>query len=170
MPKSKKRRTARHRDPRKELRRRLAAPLSEPRPKHSSYGHTCPDDVLIAEFGEEGGSWLQEEYGRSLTLAEFALERSIRVDEFLLDDPISGPEVVAAEEISKLMEMAADVILAMAERQGVLTKEMAREIAETNAMPSIDHASEGADVVRSAFQMEELILNDRDMWDFSEYG
>ncbi|MFG2629956.1 hypothetical protein [Streptomyces sp. NPDC048473] len=168
MPKSRKRRTARPRNPRRELHRRLAAPSSEPRPKHSSYGQVCPDDVLIDEFGEEGATWLQEEYGRPLTLAEFSLEHSIRTDEFLLDDPFTGPETATAEEISKVIEMTTDAILTMAEQQGVLNKEQAREVAETKAMSPINHTAEGIDVVRIAFATGGLFLNDRGMWDFSE--
>ncbi|MFF8423122.1 hypothetical protein [Streptomyces sp. NPDC015680] len=168
MPKSRKRRTARPRDLRKELHRRLAAPLSEPRPKHSCYEQVCPDDVLIDEFGEEGATWLQEEYGRPLTLAEFSLEHSIRTDEFLLDDPFTGPEVTTAEKISKVIETTTDVILAMAEQQGVLNEEQTREVAETKAMLPVDHAAEGADVVRIAFETGGFFLNDRGMWDFSE--
>lgn len=163
MPKPRKRRTARPRDLRKDLRRRLAAPLSKPRPKHPSYGQVCPDDVLIDEFGEEGAAWLQEEYGRPLTLAEFSLEHSIRTDEFLLDDPFTGPEVTTAEKISKVIEMTADVILAMAEQQGVLNAEQAREVEDIKAMPRVDHAAEGVDVVRIAFETGGIFLNDRGM-------
>ncbi|MFI5753114.1 hypothetical protein ACIBBE_46630 [Streptomyces sp. NPDC051644] len=168
MPKSRKRRTARPRDLRKDLRRRLAAPLSEPRPKHPSYEQVCPDDVLIDEFGEEGAAWLQEEYGRPLTLAEFSLEHSIRADEFVLDDPFTGPEVTTAEKISKVIETTTDVILAMAEQQGVLNAEQAREVADIKAVPPVDHAAEDIDVVRIAFDMGAIFLNDRGMWDFSE--
>ncbi|MFF8619220.1 hypothetical protein [Streptomyces sp. NPDC015350] len=127
MPKSRKRRTARPRSRRKELHRRLAAPLGEPRPKHPSYEQACPDDVLIDEFGEEGATWLRGEYGRPLTLAEFGLEHSIRTNEFLLDDPFTGPKTTTAEEISKMIGLTTDVILAMAKQQGVLSAEQARE-------------------------------------------
>ncbi|MFJ2883379.1 hypothetical protein [Streptomyces sp. NPDC087272] len=168
MPKSRKRRTARPRDLREELHRRLAAPLSEPRPKHPSYDQVCPDDVLIDEFGKEGATWLQEEYGRPLTLAEFSLEHSIRTDEFALDDPFTGPEVTTAEEISKVIETTTDVILAMAGQQGVLNAEQAREVADIKAMPSIDHATEAIDVVRAAFETRRIFFNDRSTWDFSE--
>ncbi|MER8087838.1 hypothetical protein ACIO6T_37200 [Streptomyces sp. NPDC087532] len=168
MPKSRKRRTARPRDLRKNLRRRLATPLREPRPKHPSYEQVCPGDVLIDEFGEEGAAWLQEEYGQPLTLAEFSLEHSIRTDEFLLDDPFTGPEATTAEEISKVIEMTADVILAMAEQQGVLNAGQAREVADIKAMPPVDHAAEGIDVVRIAFETGRIFLNDRGMWDFGE--
>ncbi|MFF3733366.1 hypothetical protein ACFYXM_24380 [Streptomyces sp. NPDC002476] len=142
--------------------------MSEPRPKHPSYGQVCPDDVLIDEFGEEGAAWLQEEYGRPLTLAEFSLEHSIRTDDFLLDDPFTGPKITTAEKISKMIEMTADVILAMAEQQGVLSTEQAREVADIKAMPRADHAAEGADVVRAAFDTGGIFLNDRGRWDFSE--
>ncbi|MEU4507205.1 hypothetical protein [Streptomyces sp. NPDC024089] len=135
---------------------------------HSSYEQVCPDDVLIDEFSEEGAAWLQEEYGRPLTLAEFSPEHSIRMDEFLLDDPFTGPEVTTAEKISKVIEMTADVIPATAGQQGVLKEEQAREVAETKSMPLVDHATESADAVRIAFETGGFFPNDRGMWDFSE--
>lgn len=80
-------------------------------------------------------SRVTEEAGRPLTLAEFSLEHSIRTDEFLLDDPFTGPEVTTAEKISKVIEMTADVILAMAEQQRVLNEEQACEIADIKTLP-----------------------------------
>jgi hypothetical protein len=141
--------------------------LRNPRPKHPGYDQICPDGVLIEEFGEEGAVWLQEEYGRPPTLAEFRLEHSIRTNEFLLDDPFKGPDVTTAEEISKVVEMTAMVILAMAEQQGVLTEEQAHEVADIRTMAPVNHAAEGIDVVRGAFQDGGFFLNDRGMWDFS---
>ena len=167
MPKSRKRRNAKPKNMRNHLRRALTAPMPAPRPKHSSYDQTCNADVRIGEFGEEGADWLQEEYGRPLTMAEFQLEQCIRTDAFVLDDPFKGPETVGAEEISKVVEMTALVILAMADQQGVLTDEQAREAAEIQAMDPMNHAAEGIDVVRSAFQDGSFFLNDRGMWDFA---
>lgn len=166
MPKSRRRRTARHRDPFKEMRRRLAAPAREPRPKHTGYEQVCSDEVMIDEFGEEGATWLLEEYGRPLTLAEFTLERSIRMDDFLMDDPFTGPEVITAAQLSKVLTMTTDFILSMAEQQEVLSPEQARGVSEIKAMPPVNHAAEGIDVVRIAFQDGAIFLNDRGMWDF----
>lgn len=167
MPESRKRRTAKPKNTRKNLRRVLTAPMPDPRPKHADYDHVCPDDALVEEFGEEGANWLQEEYGQPLTRAAFRLEQCIRRDEFVLDDPFKGPETVAAEEISKVVEMTALVILAMAEQQGVLTDQQAREASEIQAMDPFDHAAEGIEVVRNAFQDGSFFLNDRGMWDFA---
>ncbi|MFF2901801.1 hypothetical protein [Streptomyces sp. NPDC057966] len=35
---------------------------------------------------------------------------------------------------------------------------------------AVDHATEGADVVRIAFETGGFFLNDRGMWNFSEQG
>jgi hypothetical protein len=167
MPKSRKRRTAKPKNTRKNLRQALTAPMPDPRPKHPDYDHVCPDDVLIEEFGEEGANWLQEDYGHPLTKAEFRLEQCIRTDKFVLDDPFKGPETVTAEEISKVIEMTSLVVLAMAEQQGVLTDQQVREVAEIQAMDPVDHATEGIEVLRNAFQDGGFFLNDRGMWDFA---
>lgn len=168
MPKSKKRRNANPKSLRKDLRRALAAPMPAPRPKHPGYDQVCSDDVLIKEFGEEGADWLQEEYGRPLTMADFQFEKCIRKDAFVLDDPFRGPETVRAESISKMIGMTAMVIVGMAQQQGVLTDAQTRELAEIEAMDPVDHAAEGVGVVRLAFQDGIVFLNDRDMWDLSE--
>ncbi|MET8816435.1 hypothetical protein ABZW47_31095 [Streptomyces sp. NPDC004549] len=150
------------------VRHALSAPASAPRPKHPQHDQVCPADALIEEFGEENANWLQEEYGRPLTVAEFRLEQCIRKDEFVMDDPFKGPRTVPAEVVSKVIELTATLVYAMAEQQGVLTDEQARELAEIRAMDPLDHAAEGFDVVRSAFEDGSLILNDRGMWAFPD--
>ncbi|WP_097865740.1 hypothetical protein [Streptomyces sp. rh34] len=130
----------------------------------------CPASVLFDEFGEDGAEWLQEEYERPLTIPEFKLERGIRRDEFLMDDPFTGPRVETAEMLSRVIVMTSDVILTLAENQNVLSVEAAREVAEMRALPPVDHAAEGFDIVREAFAVGAIFLNDRDMWDFGEYG
>ena len=169
MPKSKKRRTAkRKRATPKSVLQRLNAPMPTPRPKHPGYAQTCPADDLIAEFGEDGASWLQDEYEGPLTVAEFRLEQCIRKDAFVLDDPFTGPETVTAEKISKLLEMTFQVVTGMAARANALTDAQAREVAEIEADGPIDHAADGADVMREAFQAGAVFLNDRDRWDFGD--
>ncbi|WP_143657779.1 hypothetical protein [Streptomyces sp. MNU77] len=167
VQRSRKRR-AQDRDPRREVRRRLAAPRREPRPRHPDYGKMCPAAVLFDEFGEDGADWLQDEYERPLTIPEFKLERGIRWDEFLMDDPFTGPRAETAETISRVIVMTSDIILTLAENQNVLSAEQAREVAEMRALPPVDHASEGFDIVREAFAVGAIFLNDRDMWEFGE--
>lgn len=165
MSKSRKRRPKPSAAQRKELRLRLSAPVPPPRPKHPWYEQTCPDETLIDEFGEVGADWLQDAYGRPLTLADFALEQSIRTDSFLLDDPLTGPEVTTAEHLSRLIDTAHHVFFSIVEKQGSLPPELAREVAQFQAAPPVDYASEGVDVLRSAFEVGHLFLNDRRMWD-----
>ncbi|WP_046249559.1 hypothetical protein [Streptomyces sp. MBT28] len=170
MPKSRKRRTAVDKKRRQTIRRdfQRAMTMPGPRPKHPGYEQTCPTDRLVDEFGEEGADWLQETYSRPLTVAEFRLEQCIRKDQFVLDDPLRGPDTVTTESISKVLEMTAVVLLEMARQQGVLTDEQAREAAEIAAMGPMDHATEGVDVVRNAFQDGAFFLNNRDMWEYAE--
>lgn len=174
MPKSKKRRTAKPRRMPKNMRegmlRKLAAPMPDPRPRHPGYGQACPEDVLIEEFGEEGTDWLRTEYGRQLTVADFQFEQCIRKNEFVLDDPFEGPQTVTYEEISKTIDMTSMVILTLAQQQGVLPKELGREVRELQALGPMDHAAEGIEVVRSVFQDGGFYLNDRGMWDFDREG
>lgn len=166
MPKSKKRRTAKRKTTRpKSISELLTVPMPKSRPKHPGYTQPCPVDDLIGEFGEEGASWLQEAYGTPLTVAAFRLEQCIRRDAFVLDDPFTGPETVTAESLSKLLDMTLQVASLLAKDSGTLTADMAREVEELEADP-IDHAADGADVAREAFQAGAIFLNDRTMWDF----
>ncbi|WP_435606571.1 hypothetical protein [Streptomyces ardesiacus] len=170
MPKSRKRRTAVDKKRRQTIRRdfQRAMTMPGPRPKHPNHDQTCPTNRVVDEFGDDGADWLQETYGRPLTVAEFRLEQCIRKDAFVLDDPLRGPDTVTTESISKVLEMMAVVLLEMARQQGVLTEEQEREAAEIEAMEPTDHATEGVDVVRSAFRDGVFFLNDRDMWEYAE--
>lgn len=180
MPKSRKRRTAKPKTTRRpmpkstseELRRRFNTPIRGPRPKHPGYDQFCPVDQLIEEFGEDGADWLQEEYRRPLTVADFRLEQCIRRDEFILDDPLDGPSTMTAEKISKWLDMTFQVVAIMAKdearKRGVaLPDELAQQIAEHEGEESTNHAAEGADTVRGMYLEGELFLNDRDMWDLA---
>lgn len=135
--------------------------------RHAAYTQPCSDDLLIDEFGEEGGQWLLDEYQRPLTMADFQLEQCIRRDAFVMDDPFTGPVTYTAQKISETLEMTFQVIVAMAAQAGTLTDEQAREAEEINADP-IDHAVQGPGVVREAHREGELLLTRRGMWDFSE--
>ncbi|NUQ95835.1 MAG: hypothetical protein HOY79_04500 [Streptomyces sp.] len=179
MPKSRKRRNIKPKPKaatrramtdadRAELVRRLTTPLPGPRPKHFGYAQTCPQDQLIDEFGEDGASWLQEEYQGPLSAAEFRLEQCIRRDEFVLDDPFTGPDTTTAEKISRMLEATFQFTVATARQAGTLTDAQEREAAEVEAQGPIDHAADSADVVREAFQAGVIFLNDRNMWDLSD--
>ena len=175
MPKSKKRRGAKPKQTRRtmsaadreELARRLTMPLPDPRPKHPGYDQACPVDELIAEFGEDGAQWLVEEYERPLTVAEFMLEQGIRRDAFVLDDPFTGPETVTAQKISEMLDMTFQVSVHWAKDAG-WSGPLLKEAEELAALGPIDHAAEGADVVREAFAAGAIFLNDRARWDFGD--
>lgn len=180
MPKSRKRRTAKPKNNRRtkpnnvdaELLRRLNAPMRAPRPKHPGHGRPCPVDDLIDEFGEDGAHWLQEEYGRPLTVADFVLEQCIRRDEFVVDDPLRGPSTMTAEQISKWLDTTFRVFLLMAkdaaEESGVaLPADTAALIAELEEEEPVNHADAGADTVRGVYLEGELFLNDRGLWDLA---
>lgn len=181
MPKSRKRRTAKAKPNRRQmpksaseqLRRRFNAPMPGPRPKHPGYNQSCSVNELIEEFGEDGADWLQEEYGRPLTIADFRLEQCIRRDAFIVDDPINGPSTMTAEKISKWLDMTFQVVALMAKdaarQSGVpLPAELAEQLAEQEKdQEAFNHAAEGADTVRGLYLEGELFLNDRGMWDLA---
>ncbi|HVK18537.1 MAG TPA: hypothetical protein VM533_16500, partial [Fimbriiglobus sp.] len=136
-------------------------------PKHPGYTQTCPDNLLIEEFGEEGAAWLQDEYGRPLTRAEFQLEQCIRRDAFVLDDPFTGPDTVTAEKISEILDLTFQVSMLIAKDAG-LNHPLIQEAEELAALDPVDHAAEGADVAREAYRCGAIRLNARGMWDFGD--